>query len=404
VGASVIAVPATTVVTLAVGVATLFALAVATELAARRQIRSRREYFVLPPGLRQHLKIDTEVFPDLQPDVRFDVNSEGERGDEVPTETQGLHRILVGGGSQAEGFMLDQHTAWPGALQGILDRPDTRRRLGASRVHVGSIARSGIGSEALDLIFERVLPRYPYMSAIIVQVGVSDVLHWLEEGAPPHPSGAVRVPDVFRCHPEGPFGWTPRTLAAVELVRRVRRTRLRPVSVHEQAGRWYKRAAAMRARAKEIRHNTPDPAPMLDHFEYHFRRLLQRAIANADRVLVVHQPWLDKEFTPTEAARMWHGGVGQVWRQEVTAYYSFEVVSQLVTLLEMRVARVANELRLQHLNLMPLLDQSLETFYDCFHLTPAGAMTVARAIADTLLSSHQEVIVPKPGKPLARVR
>jgi len=95
---------------------------------------------------------------------------------------------------------------------------------------------------------------------------------------------------------------------------------------------------------------------------------------------------------------------GQVWRQEVTTYYSFEVVSQLVTLLEMRVARVANELRLQHLNLMPLLDQSLETFYDCFHLTPAGAMTVARAIADTLLSSHQEVIVPKPGKPLARVR
>src|SRR4030095_7117780 len=348
----------------------------------------RREYFVLPPGLRQHLKIDTEVFPDLQPDVRFDVNSEGERGDEVPTETQGLHRILVGGGSQAEGFMLDQRTAWPGALQGILDRPDTRRRLGASRVHVGSIARSGIGSEALDLIFERVLPRYPYMSAIIVQVGVSDVLHWLEEGAPPHPSGAVRVPDVFRCHPEGPFGWTPRTLAAVELVRRVRRTRLRPVSVHEQAGRWYERAAAMRARANAIRHTTPDPAPMLDHFEYHFRRLLQRAIANADRVLVVHQPWLDKEFTPTEAARMWHGGVGQVWRQEVTAYYSFEVVSQLVTLLEMRVARVAKEARTAHLNLMPLLDQSLETFYDCFHLTPAGATRVARAIAATLLSSN----------------
>ena len=386
-------------------VAVLIVLAVATELEARRWIRSRREYFIFPPGLRQHLKIDTEVFPELQPEVRFDVNSEGERGDEVPGDTAGLYRVLVGGGSQPEGFLLDQHAAWPGALQCILGRPDALQRLGARRVHVGSIARSGVGSEALDLIFERVLPRYPQLSTIIVLVGVSDVLHWLEEGAPPRPPSAVRVADAFRCHPEGPFGWTPGTLAALELVRRFRRQRLRPVSVHEKTGRWYKRAAAMRARAKEIRHSTPDPSPMLDHFEYHFRRLLQRANAQADRVLVVHQPWLDKEFTPKETARMWHGGVGQVWRQEVTTYYSFEVVSHLITLLEMRAARVADELRLQHLNLMPLLDQSLETYYDCFHLTPSGAMTVARAIADALLSSHQELTLPtRPDKPIAAVR
>jgi hypothetical protein len=122
-------------------------------------------------------------------------------------------------------------------------------------------------------------------------------------------------------------------------------------------------------------------------------------------VLVVHQPWLDKEFTPKETERMWHGGVGQVWRQEVTAYYSFEVVSHLITLLEMRAARVANELRLQHLNLMPLLDQSLETYYDCFHLTPSGAMTVARAIADALLSRQHMLSSPtRPSEPLAATR
>ena len=389
-------------IALAFGVAGLLLLAAAFELAARQWIRRKGEYFVLPPGLRQQLMIDTETFPELEAEVRFDVNSDGERGDDLPSDTRGLYRILVGGGSQSEGLLLDQHSYWPGALQRLLERPDALHRLNATNVHVGSVARSGVGAEALDLIFERVLPRYPRLSAIVVLVGISDVLRWLEVGAPPRISESVRVADVFRVHPEGPFDWTPQTLAAVELARRMRRRWLRPVVVHRKLGRWYRKAAAMRARATKILYSAPDPAPMLDHFEHHLRRLLQRAASHADRVLVVHQPWLDKEFTAREAARMWHGGVGQVWQEEVTTYYSFEVVSGLIALLEMRASRVSNELRLQHLNLMPLLDQSLETYYDCFHLTPSGAMTVATAIAKELLSQHREIdSVKKSGEPVA---
>jgi hypothetical protein len=389
-------------IALAFGVIALVLLAVAIELAARQWIRRKGEYFVLPPGLRQRLMIDTEIFPELEAEVHFDVNRDGERGDEVPSDTRGLYRVLVGGGSQSEGFLLDQHSNWPGALQRLLERPDALRRLNAKNVHVGSVSRSGVGSEALDLIFERILPRYPRLSTIIVLVGVSDVLHWLEEGAPSRIPGPVRVADVFRIHPDGPFGWTPKTLAVVELGLRARRRWLRPVVVHHKTGRWYRKAAAMRARAQNILHSAPDPAPMLDHFEFHLRRLLQRAMAHADRVVVIHQPWLDKEFTAREVARMWHGGVGQVWRQEVTTYYSFEVVSHLITLLETRAARVANELRLQHLNLMPLLEQSLETYYDCFHLTPAGSMTVATAVSKALLSHDRELdSVSSPGEPVA---
>ena len=64
------------------------------------------------------------------------------------------------------------------------------RHSSASRVHVGNIARSGVGSEALDLILERVLPRYPRLSAMVVLVGASDVLRWLEVGAPATPPAA----------------------------------------------------------------------------------------------------------------------------------------------------------------------------------------------------------------------
>src|SRR4026208_1844316 len=153
-------------------------LAVLTELTVRWWIRHRREYFVLPPGLRPRLgprrgtpppparlrlrlEPDREPLPQLERFVRFDVNAEGERGDDLPRSAGHLFRILVAGGSQPEGYLLDQDTAWPGALQRLLERPEHLETLGADRVHVGNIARSGVGARALDQVLERVLPRYP---------------------------------------------------------------------------------------------------------------------------------------------------------------------------------------------------------------------------------------------------
>jgi lysophospholipase L1-like esterase len=357
---------------------------VAAELTARWWIRRRRHYYVFPPGLRLRLHVDRHALPQLERETRFDVNSAGERGDDLPRSTDGLYRVLVGGGSQPEGFFLDQHTTWPGVLQSLLEECEPRRRLGASRVHVGSVARSGVGAEALDVIFDRVLPRYPRLQLIVILVGATDVLRWLEDGAPRSPARA-RIEDIFRCHPEGPFGWRPTDLAATELLRRARRRWLRPIQVHERAGKWIGQARAMRARARTVRTTMPDPTPMLEHFELYFRKVLFKAGAHADRVLVVRQPWFDKEFSPEEAAHMWHGGVGQVWREDVATFYSFDVVSRLMALVDAKAAAVAKAHGVEQLDLMPLLDRSLATYYDGFHLTPTGATAVATAVAATVL-------------------
>jgi lysophospholipase L1-like esterase len=367
---------------------------VAAEFASRWWIRRRGEYYVLPPGLRLRLHIDPQVFPQLERETRIDVNGDGERGDDVPRSADGLYRVLVGGGSQPEGFFLDQDTAWPGGLQRMLEGREQCLRLGAANVHVGSIARSGVGSEALDMIFDRVLPRYPRLQLIIILIGATDVLRWLEDGAPRSPARA-RTEDVFRCHPEGPFGWNPNALAAMELLRRARRRWLRPTQVHERAGRWIGQARAMRARAQTIRQTAPDPFPMLDHFELYFRRVLMKATAHADRVLVVRQPWFDKEYSEEEAAHMWHGAAGQVWREEVTAYYSFEVVSTLMALVDAKAAGIAKALGVEQLDLMPVLDRSLATYYDGFHLTPGGARAVASAVAAVVLRQPQTSIHPE---------
>jgi lysophospholipase L1-like esterase len=358
---------------------------VGIELMSRWSIRTRGLYFVLPPGLRLRMRPDPDVFPQLQRSTRFDVNSVGERGSEVPSGP-GVYRVLVAGGSQPEGFLLDQDTTWPGALQRLLDQPDARRTLGASRVHVGSIARSGVGSEALDLILQRVLPRYPRLALVIVMVGATDVLRWLEQGAPAE-IAPVQTSDVFRCHPESRFGWRLQTLASVELLRRARRQWLKPLQRHDHAGRWIGKVRAARARATDVRTSVPDPAPMLERFTLHFNRLLTRAEAHADRVLVVRQPWFDKHFTPEEAACMWHGGAGQVWRDEVGTYYSFDVCSRLMATLDRHAATLIEERGAEQLDLMPILDRNLETYYDAFHVTPKGAHDVARAVAAALLST-----------------
>jgi lysophospholipase L1-like esterase len=364
---------------------TLLLLAVAIELGARWWIRHRTPYFVLPPGLRLRLEPDPAVLPQLERSVRFDVNSDGERGDDVPRSRDGLFRVLVAGGSQPEGYLLDQDTAWPGALHRLLQEPEHLKRLGVSRAHVGNIARSGVGSQALDLILGRVLPRYSRLQAIIILVGASDVLHWLETGAPPSAPPPASTSDVFRCHPELSFGWTMNRLAVVELLLRLRQRWLRPVQVHANTCRWIAKARSMRARATEIRSDVPDPSPMLAHFDEHFRSALRRAKAHADRVIVVRQPWFDKHCTPEEAALMWHGGVGQAWRENVSTFYSCEVLSRLMALLDARAARAAHELGIEQVDLMPVVEPSVKTYYDFFHATPAGSRTIAEAVAAVVL-------------------
>lgn len=361
------------------------ALGVAVELASRRWIRRRTAYHVWLPGMRLELRQNADVFRQVERRARFDVNADGERGSDLPADRAGLFRVLVAGGSSAECLSLDQPTSWPGALERLLSSDSALRTLAARRVHVGNIARSGIGSRQLDLIFEYALPQYRRLDAVVIMVGASDVLRWLEEGAPPSLGPAPEVEDVFSSHPQERFGWTPGDCGTLALARRLRRRWLRPVEVREQAGSWLTAARMMRAAARETRHTAPDPCVMLTAFEHHFRRLLERGQAHADRVLVVRQPWFDREATAEEAACFWHGGVGKAWKETLTVFYGLDVLHQLMTRIDARAAAIAGELGVQHVDLRPVLTPNLDHYFDMFHYTPQGAAVVARAVADALL-------------------
>ena len=363
------------------------ALLLVAEVSCRWWIRRRSRYHVWPPRARIEIRPDPEAFPTLERRVRFHMNGDGERGGEVASGEQGLYRVLAVGGSAVECFALDQPRSWPGVLEQLLNAPERLHTLGARRVHVGNIGHSGVGSADLDLILERVLPQYRHLDGIIVMVGASDVYHWLEEGAPPsRPSAAVPEERLFSHHPQQRFGWRPGVWALVELARRLRRTWFRHTEVKDRAGAWYVAARRMRAQATEVLTAMPDPTVVLNHFESHFRRVISRAKAHADHVLVVLQPWLEGPYTAEEAAKFWHGGVGRPWKEAVTVYYDLETVNRLLALVQARAATVADALGVPHLDVLPLLNQRFRHFYDHDHYTPAGAAIVAQAVASAFTS------------------
>jgi hypothetical protein len=149
----------------------------------------------------------------------------------------------------------------------------------------------------------------------------------------------------------------------------------------------------MRAAAAEVRTSVGDPTAMLDNFAEYFGRSLHRASAHAGRVLVLRTPWFEKDYTPEEAAHLWHGAMGHAWKkQQVSVYYAFEVVNRLMALVDARVVKLAEELGVEHVDLRSLLEPSLDTYYDYTHFTPAGARNVAEAVAAALLR-HQ---APRP--------
>lgn len=372
----------------ALGFLCAFVLAfVGIESAARWHLRRQGLYYVWTPGLKVTFYLDRKIFPELPEMVRIEINRDGERGDEPPDSENGVYRILVAGGSAAECAGLDQPLSWPCVLQRILDAPESLRTLGATKVHVGNIARSGVGSKELDIILEKVLPRYRKLDTIVINVGGNDVFHWLQKGAPsPYPSSDISMAHLFDYHPDGPFGWTPKRLALSELVRRQIWRWRPPRKVRKGAGKWMGAARAMRANAKEIRTSVSDPEHMADHFERYFRRVLERALAHSSHVLVIRQPWFEKEYTAEEAAHIWHGGMGDPWRGEhVTVFYSTEVLCNLMRLIDQRAAKVAAALNIDAIDLMPRIEQGLKTFYDFVHFTPEGAAVVAETAAEKIL-------------------
>lgn len=364
--------------------------AVLAECIARLRFR-RLPYRVFAPHTCQRLFLADGTHPGLRSPVHWEINALGERGGPPMERRADVYRVLAAGGSAAEGYLLDQPLSWTGQLERLLDAPEPRHAFGRRRVHVGSIARSRVGSEELRLMFERVLPDHPRLDAIVILTGATDVVRWLEEGTPspwlPRPIDHDRL---FAQNPRRSFGWRPKQTALWQTLRRFRRRAMAPVQDRTGVGLSVQALREKRRRVRDRVREIPDPAPMLDRFEHHMEQVLRLADEAADRVVVAQQPCFSELSPDVEDELIWNFAVGNVYAEGVEAYYDLTVVAELMRRMNERAARVARRWGAAVVDLQSDVEQTADAYYDFLHFTPLGANQVALAVAGRLVSPYAD--------------
>ena len=364
----------------------LAALFILLEFAARAYIRARKRYYVREPHSRTLMPLDPAVFSTGDKLVRFESNALGERGAPVPADLSKTFRILVGGGSAAECFYLDQPSTWPEALGRALSTPPNLARLQRSYVHVGNVALSLTDCRAQVLLFSRILPNLPRSDVTILMTGASDLVRWLEDHTPSTIADTPIDPSLlFAVHPEGPFTFSPTGLALRRLAATLKHRLLHPVERRETAGKRLAANRASRANATRILTTIADPAPMLASYEQHLRALVALLQQHSARVILLRQPWLERPFTPAEERLLWMFGDGRPYRESVTSYYDRGLIYPILRQVDAVTERVARELRAESLELRSRIPADFDHFYDELHNTPKGCAVLGQLVADAIL-------------------
>jgi hypothetical protein len=107
--------------------------------------------------------------------------------------------------------------------------------------------------------------------------------------------------------------------------------------------------------------------------------------------MVIAQPWLSpKNLTEEEKRKLWNGAEGDPHKQNVSTYYSSEVVAQLLSELNEVASRITEENGARIVHVQNCLTPPAACFYDDFHFTPFGAGIVADIVSKAFLQRCPE--------------
>ncbi|MFT7619526.1 MAG: lysophospholipase L1-like esterase [Planctomycetota bacterium] len=373
---------------------TLGGIAVAIGLLAEFGMRFYLNNFgramVWQPNSKLHMHMDQDVLPELETLVRSEANSLGERGDEIPTDKDS-YRILVIGGSAAECFYLDKDSGWPGVTKSILNQPENLALLGKEHVHLGNVARAGVGAVGLEKMLDALLPQYDHIDLVLCMVGASDILRWFSRGAKANDDEPdINAADYMAFLPSKKYSWHPKKTALASFLRHKLKSRRTEPEVRENTGQRVRALRKMRGEASTKRKETGDPTRMLDRFAKSFRRILVECSKKSSRVVVVRQPWFEKEHTEKEESFFWNAAQGDPFKETCDTYFDTSMIKERMRDMDNRAAQIAEDLNIQHIDLMPHLDMSRATFYDFYHYTPEGARKLGEVVAKEVLAGLKQ--------------
>jgi len=359
---------------------TICLLFILAELAARQWFHRKGDY-VWQPYLRTEMHLDIKALPNLPPVARFDINCDGERGSEPPRTSESVWRILVVGGSAAECYFLDQKDSWPEVLAKKLRNKDFLLKVDRQNVHVGNIGKSGVDTSRVDLIFDKIFTRYSQIDCIVLFLGAGDVVNWLCDGASnPFLPAKIKPADVFAFLGDRDFKWTIKRSAVAELARNIRGCY--SLQTRKDVGKKLNDVRIMRNKAKTLLTDVPMFIGMLDFFSKNFVDVINKAKSKSKYVLVVRQPWFDKDiFTHEEERLLWHAPKGRPYEQHVDTYFSYNVFNTLMRAMDGKMVEICSDLNIPALDLKSFLPNTVETYYDHLHFTDVGANLVGEVVA-----------------------
>jgi hypothetical protein len=358
----------------------------AAEMAARVWFDKRGKYHVWQPRQKYEVHLDPEGLPWLPPVARWSINSVGERGVEPPSDWSDTARVLVSGGSTTECYFIDQPSTWSEVLSERLNAPGVPQALGAAKVHVGNIGRSVTDAEYLNTMFEKILPNYERLDVAVLFIGNSEVVRWMHlREAAEYPKVKAPIPRLFGSHPEGPFGWSPATLASRRMLSALKWRLTNKPDILERSGKRLPHLRAQRTNAANWIEKISDPSPLLNHYDQTLRQLLRTLRGRAKRVLFVAQPWLDKALDSEEHKRTWNFGFGQPYQEDLDTYYSYEVTREMLHLVSEKGLSVAAEEGVEVYDMVPDVPNDWEHYYDSLHHTPLGNALIAKLVAQRIL-------------------
>jgi lysophospholipase L1-like esterase len=323
------------------------------------------------------------------------INALGMRGD-LPGEGP-VYRILAIGGSTTICVYLDDAYAWPYLLQERLND-----LLGPSQVWVGNVGRPGHKTVHHILQVEKLLPQYPEVDAVILLVGINDLLSWLV--LPDPAANLVPTPEqelgmAFSVFPgwDADTPWYRRNLIGRALWRLswrpIRGTeKLQPMDAHgvfQAALRHY------RQRAGRLVDALPDLEPGRADYVQNLGRIVDVARERGVQVVFVTQPTLWRAALPAdEQALLWGGGPPFWALREGADYYSVGALAEAMARYNASLLEVCRERGVGCIDAASGIPHRSEFFFDDAHFTEAGSARLAGLIASGLLKL--QLLAPPP--------
>lgn len=363
-------------------------LILAAELSAQFFFKHILRPYVHVPHTHLKWHLNPDAFPALQQrDITYRVNSEGERGDEPPRGGD-CFRVLVLGGSAAECGLLDQDKTWSAQLQAILNQPESLKRLGHARAHVGLVARSEFDSTAVCQMLEALQPVYPNLGALVIMTGFSDFLRWLGVGAPSnHLPPEIALETIFLNHPQ--MQYSSKHLALKDFYKYLRISKLRTIIRHPSIGNHNASERAKRALVKDYAALPNEPDLLWEKYTHNLQRLITAARRHNYRLIFVRQPWFDKPaITQEEETHLWNGRIGHPKDPAPPRFLSHADLLKLCRRSDTITTHLCNEHHVEHIDLRSQLPARIGVYSDHFHFCEEGAHLVARIVADKILSSY----------------